>query len=201
MDSPNGSDAQASRPQPAFRPINRSMLEPVRDPVPVDGVDLALLRLLAADARTSQRQLARSVEMSAGAVGERLARLERLGVLQHYTVTVDWGRLGLPVLVYLPIVAVVGTDIGEILEQLTALPEVESINIVSGAYDLLVSLRVRDNQHLTELLLDRIWPIPSLQRTETVLCLAASKQKNFTEELLSVLLERASADAATTSAD
>lgn len=171
-------------------PVNRSMLEPVPDPVNVDSVDLSLLRLLAEDARMSQRALARAVDMSAGAVGERLGRLERLGVLQRYTVSVDWARLGLPVSVYLPVIAAVGTDITEILEHLTALPEVESITVVSGAYDLIAFLRVRDNQHLTDLLLDHIWPIPSLQRTETLLCLAATKQMNFTKDLLSVLLER-----------
>src|SRR5436309_8185066 len=94
-------------------PVSRSMLEPVPDAVAVDPIDLALLRQLALDSRTSQRQLARVVEMSAGAVGERLARLERLGVLRRYTVAVDWARLGLPVAVYLPIVAAVGTEIGE----------------------------------------------------------------------------------------
>ena len=177
-------------PTSALTPVSRAALQPVPDPVAVYATDLALLRLLAADARLSQRHLAREIEMSAGAVGERLARLERLGVLQRYTVAVDWARIGYPLSVFLPIVAAVGTDITEILEHLSRLPEVESINVVSGAYDLLVFVRVRDNQHLTDLLLDRIWPIPSLQRTETLLCLASTKQKNFTEELLAVLVEQ-----------
>lgn len=103
-------------------------------------------------------------------------------------------RIGYPLSVYLPVVAAVGTDITEILEHLSALPEVESIDVVSGAFDLLVFVRVRDNQHLTDLLLDRIWPIPSLQRTETLLCLASTKQKNFTEELLGVLLDASRSD-------
>ena len=46
-------------------------------PVALDAVDLDLLRLLASDARMSQRRLARDLGMSPPAVGERIARLER----------------------------------------------------------------------------------------------------------------------------
>ncbi|MDD7833888.1 Lrp/AsnC family transcriptional regulator [Paenarthrobacter sp. AB444] len=162
-------------------------LEEMPDEVDVDDIDLSLLSLLANDSRASQRQLGRAVEMSPSAVGERLARLERLGVIKQYTVSLDWARLGYPVVVHMPVVAVTGTDIGEIVQALTALPEVEYVSVVSGAYDLLAQLRVRDHRHLSELLLERIWPIPTVQRTETLLCLAATKQRPLTVKLLEQL--------------
>lgn len=165
-------------------------IRPVPEEEHFDAVDVALLRHLASDARQSQRTLARLVNMSAPAVGERIARLERVGVLQQYTVRVDWARLGYPTVVYLPVVAVSGTDIGALMNSLTELAEVEDINVVSGAYDLLVRMRVRDHKHLTEILLNAIWQIPTLQRTETLLCLAESKQESFTEKLLGQLHER-----------
>lgn len=164
-----------------------SALELMPDPVAVDDVDIALLSLLAQDSRASQRQLGRAVEMSPSAVGERLARLERLGVIKQYTVSLDWARLGYPIIVYLPVVAVNATDLGEIVEALTALPEVEFVSRVSGAYDLLAQLRVKDHRHLSELLLERIWPIPTVQRTETILCLAATRQRPLTIKLLEQL--------------
>lgn len=165
-------------------------IRPVPEEESFDAVDIALLQLLAADARQSQRTLARHVNMSAPAVGERIARLERVGILQQYTVRVDWARLGYPMVVYLPVVAVAGTDIGLLMNSLTELAEVEDINVVSGAYDLLVRIRVRNHKHLTEILLEGIWQIPTLQRTETLLCLAESKQESFTEKLLGQLHER-----------
>jgi Lrp/AsnC family leucine-responsive transcriptional regulator len=168
-------------------------IEPVPDEVPVDDVDIALLRLLGGDARMSQRHLARSVNMSAPAVGERIARLERTGVIQQYSVSVNWAMLGYAVVVYLPVVAVSGSDIGGLMTTLDELPEVETVNVVSGAYDLLVRLRVRNHKHLSELLLNQIWQIPTLQRTETLLCLAETKQSSFTEKLL-VQLEALSAN-------
>ena len=62
--------------------------------VELDDLDLALLRALAADARQSQRALARQIEMSPPAVADRLARLERSGVIRGYRVEVDWAALG-----------------------------------------------------------------------------------------------------------
>ena len=57
---------------------------PPRPEVEVDDFDLALLRALAADSRQSQRALARQIEMSPPAVADRLARLERSGVIRGY---------------------------------------------------------------------------------------------------------------------
>jgi Lrp/AsnC family leucine-responsive transcriptional regulator len=57
-----------------------TLTEVAAPPVPkveVDDLDLALLRALAADARQSQRALAKQIQMSPPAVADRLARLER----------------------------------------------------------------------------------------------------------------------------
>jgi len=50
---------------------------PTAPHVDLDDLDLALLRALARDARQSQRALARAIKMSAPAIADRLARLER----------------------------------------------------------------------------------------------------------------------------
>src|ERR1700683_3597147 len=65
--------------------------------VEVDNLDLALLRALTENARQSQRALARAVQMSAPAVADRLARLERAGVIRGYRADIDWAALGHPV--------------------------------------------------------------------------------------------------------
>src|SRR5258708_27704323 len=71
--------------------------------VEVDDLDLALLRALAADARQSQRALAKQIRMSPPAVADRLARLERAGAIRGYRAEIDWEVLGLPVVVYLAV--------------------------------------------------------------------------------------------------
>lgn len=153
-------------------------------PVVLDAVDLDLLRLLATDARMSQRRLARDLGMSPPAVGERIARLERSGVIRSYSVDIGWAEAGYPVTVYLTITAVQGHPQGPVIEALRALPEVTDITVVTGAIDLLARLLVRDHNHLRELLLERVWQIPGVQRTETLLTLAEMQPKSFATQLI-----------------
>ena len=157
---------------------------PTTPKVDVDELDLALLRELAIDARQSQRALARAVKMSPPAIADRLARLERLGAIRGYRVELDWAALGYPVVVYLAVSANPGADLSEIARSIRTLPEAQDMSVVTGAFDLLVRLRVRDHTHLRELLLNTIFQIPGVQRTETFLSLADAEPENFAEGLL-----------------
>lgn len=163
---------------------------PLAPTVEVDESDLALLRALADDARQSQRALARTIEMSAPAVADRLARLERAGVIRGYQVDIDWAALGYPVVVYLAVTAGPGMDLSEIIKAIGALPEAQDMSVVTGSMDLLVRLRVRDHAHLRELLLTQIFKINGVQRTETFLSLADVEPANFTAALLTQMTTR-----------
>lgn len=156
-------------------------------PVSLDPIDLALLRLLAVDARASQRSLARELGMSAPAIGERIARMERTGVIQGYSVDVDWGAVGYPVVTYLAITATQGYDLGPVMTAVNLLPEVETVTVVTGELDLLARLRVRGVEHLRTVLLEKIWQISGIQRTETYLSIAEAPPKNFVSELIEYL--------------
>jgi Lrp/AsnC family leucine-responsive transcriptional regulator len=160
---------------------------PVRSPaVPLDEVDRRILVLLSEDSRRSQRALARELGMSAPAVRERIGRLERLGVIRGYGVQLDWNAAGYPMTVYLSIAAVQGYQQSEIVDQISRMPEVEWLDIVTGGIDMLARLRVRDHGHLRQLLVDQIWKIEGVQRTETSLSILEMEPKNLVAELLSV---------------
>jgi Lrp/AsnC family leucine-responsive transcriptional regulator len=169
------------------RPL-AGIAEAVGTPTPrakLDPIDVKILSLLAADSRTSQRALARELHMSPPAIGERLARLERVGVIRGYTLDVDWSAVGFGTGVYLAVTA--GTDQGDILTALHAIPEVQSVAVVTGSMDLLARVRVRDHEHLRRLLFERVWTIEGVERTETFLCLAEMPAKQAAAGLLAML--------------
>ncbi|MDQ2959526.1 MAG: Lrp/AsnC family transcriptional regulator [Candidatus Dormibacteraeota bacterium] len=153
-------------------------------PAVLDPVDVEILQRLAGDARMSQRSLARSLGMSPPAVGERISRLERAGVIRGYTIEVGWPEAGFPVTVFLTITAVQGHSLAPIIEALRDLPEVADVSLVTGAIDLLARLLVRDHNHLQQLLLERVWQITGVQRTETLVTLAEMQPKQFAVQLL-----------------
>jgi DNA-binding Lrp family transcriptional regulator len=158
----------ASRPAKAFQ---------------LDAVDRRLLTLLAEDARVSQRRLARELKMSPPAVGERIARLERSGVIRGYRVDIDWEALGY-VTAYLAVTAMQGADQSHVVNALHRLPEVEDIVVITGSMDLLARVRLRDHTHLRRFLLEGVWQIDGIQRTETFLSLAEMSSKGFSADLL-----------------
>jgi Lrp/AsnC family transcriptional regulator, leucine-responsive regulatory protein len=153
----------------------------------LDPQDLAILRLLATDARMSQRRIAREVGMSPPAVAERMARLERSGVVRGYRAEIDRSALGYPLIVYIGVVAVQGADQPKVVQALRELPEVEDVHVVTGPKDLLVRLRVRDHEHLKTALFDRIWSMPGIDRTETYISLGQMEPKDVDLALLDAM--------------
>ncbi|MFT4122767.1 MAG: Lrp/AsnC family transcriptional regulator [Microbacteriaceae bacterium] len=139
--------------------------------VRIDGTDIAILEALAEDSRISVRRLAARVDMSAPAVAERVARLERSGVIHGYTVRLDWDRLGHEVVVYMPVTLDSGKDLEPTLRAFREIPELEELTVIAGSYDLLARFRLRDQAQLRQLLLDRVWQIPHVLRIETLLSL------------------------------
>ena len=153
----------------------------------LDEHDVAILGLLVRDARLSQRAVAREVGMSAPAVADRIARLERTGVIRGYRADVDRSLLGYALVVYVGVVAVQGGDQPALVRALRELGEVEDVQVVTGPKDLLVRLRLRDHEHLKTVLFDRIWSLPGVDRTETYISLGQMEPKEFDLTLLESL--------------
>ena len=153
--------------------------------VSLDDVDRQILVLLSQDSRRSLRALARELGMSAPAIGERIARLERTGVIRGYGVQLDWSAAGFPMTVYLTITAVQGYQQSDLVERISRIPELETLDVVTGAIDMLARFRVRDHAHLRQLLMEHLWQIEGVQRTETSLSIMEIEPKNVVAELLS----------------
>jgi Lrp/AsnC family leucine-responsive transcriptional regulator len=160
----------------------------------LDAIDLAILRLLAIDARMSLRRIARELGMSPPAITDRVGRLERLGVIRGYRAEIDRSMLGFPLVVYVGIVSVQGSDQLQVVERLRKTPEVEDVHLVTGPKDLLVRLRLRDTAHLRDVLFERIWTVPGVERTETFVSLGDMEPKAIDVLLIDGLLAEGPAE-------
>jgi DNA-binding Lrp family transcriptional regulator len=138
---------------------------------PVDEIDRQLLELLRADARRSARSLAREVGMSPGAISERIARLEGSGAIIGYHAEIDPAALGFGMQVLVGLQTEQGPPLKDTLDILIAVPEVVAVHVVSGRWDLVVVLQVRDQSHLRVVLLEGLWGIPGFRHSESMLIL------------------------------
>lgn len=69
----------------------------------LDATDRRILRLLAADARSSYQAIADEVGLSRPAVMERVKRLEETGYITGYGAHLDRGKLGFPVTAFVAV--------------------------------------------------------------------------------------------------
>jgi len=137
----------------------------------LDEIDVEIVSLLAQDARISARGIAREVGMSPGAISERISRLEQRNVITGYRVLVNPEALGYAVHALVGVETEQGPVLNEVIEQLMAIPEVATVQIVTGQWDLMVELRVRDHPHLLHVVTSEIYGIRGFRHCETMISL------------------------------
>jgi Lrp/AsnC family transcriptional regulator, leucine-responsive regulatory protein len=101
------------------------------DPDVLDDINRRLLTELHRDPRITMSALARSVEMSAPAVTERVQRLERTGIITGYRMDVDPAGLGLPVAAFVRIRPTAGR-LSNIAELAASLPQITECHRITG---------------------------------------------------------------------
>ena len=105
----------------------------------LDEIDLRILAELTADARVPLVTLATRVHLSRNAVKQRMERMERDGVIDGYTLRRGAGsarRMTAVVLVY----RADRMRGGGVVTELARIPEVVRCDILSGQFDLLVTV-------------------------------------------------------------
>ncbi|MFJ1756381.1 Lrp/AsnC family transcriptional regulator [Kitasatospora sp. NPDC088134] len=117
----------------------------------MDDTDRQILQLLRRDGRAPVSEIARRVGLSAAPCARRIERMEKDGVIRGYAAIVDDGRAGM--LQALTEIRLLGaTDSGEIQGIAESVPEIEESYSVAGTTDAFFRLRVRDVEHLQQVI-------------------------------------------------
>ena len=114
----------------------------------LDATDHAILELLTANARRSMGDIADRVSLSPSAVTRRIERLEKVGVITGYTVTLDHARAGRPIQAFTEVRFAGTADLEQIRHAASDMPEVVAVFTTAGDPDALVWLRVPDVEQL-----------------------------------------------------
>lgn len=139
----------------------------------LDEVSKAIIEQLQQDGRRSYAAIGKVVGLSEAAVRQRVQRLLDAGVMQVVAVT-DPLELGFARQAMIGIR--VQGPVGPVAEALSAMSEVDYVVVTAGAYDLLVEAVCESDEHLLELISEKIRSIPSITSTETFMYLKLHKQ-------------------------
>lgn len=121
----------------------------------IDGTDRAIIAALVADARRSASEIGRLVGLSPPAAKRRIQRLESGGLIRGYTALVEHRLLGDEIEAFIELRFAPGTQVAEVDTAAVGLPELVESFTLAGDPDALVRVRVRDLEHLKDVV-DRI---------------------------------------------
>ena len=139
----------------------------------LDDVSKAIIEQLQQDGRRPYQAIGKAVGLSEAAVRQRVAKLIENGAMQIVAVT-D------PMQVGFTREAMVGIkvegNIDDVADALEALPEISYVVICAGGFDILVEVVADDDEHLLEIINNRIRSIPHVRSTESFMYLKLRKQ-------------------------
>jgi Lrp/AsnC family transcriptional regulator for asnA, asnC and gidA len=140
--------------------------------IDLDDIDRRLIAALSEDGRAAMGELGAKVGLSGDAVRERLRRLQRDGVVSVVG-TPDPAALGYHT------VALVGVrvsgPVAPVAAQIAEVAEVDLLTMTFGEFELLVEVLAHDEEHLLELLDERIRALPGVVGCSVFLYLGVLK--------------------------
>lgn len=139
--------------------------------VEIDGIDKEILRFLMEDARKPILQIAAKIGISGAAIHQRLRKLEQAGVIAGSKFVVNTRVLGYSTMAFVGIYLEKAASNPEAVKELRKIPEVLECHYTTGNWSILIKIICRDNEHLMQLLNNKIQPIDGVSRTETFISL------------------------------
>src|SRR5574341_284232 len=140
----------------------------------LDALDFAILSQLQDDGRRSYTDIARSLGVSVGTVRNRITRMVEDETVRFICRPYAY-RLGFHTPANIKVSVRPSSLIEEVAAEIAAFPEVYYLALVAGEYDLDVDVMCRDQQHLSNLIVDRLQKIPGVDGTRTSVILKTYK--------------------------
>jgi len=143
----------------------------------LDNLDKAILRVLQTEGRISNVDLAGRVNLSPSAVHGRIRRLEQRGFIQGYAGLLNREKLGYDMLCFINVTLQLhqSENVENFKAVIQSMPEVLECHHVTGEYDYLLKVVVRNRKDLQRFVVDRLTPVPGLAHIRTSLVLSEVK--------------------------
>ena len=138
-----------------------------------------LIQILANNARLSAEQLAAMTGSTPAQVAARIDALQTEGVIRGYKAIVDWEKTDrdfCTARIELKVTPKSGMGFDEIAVTIAQFDEVESVELMSGGYDLGLTVTGKTFKDVAMFVAQRLAPLDSVESTATHFVLKTYKQ-------------------------
>ncbi|WP_342305593.1 Lrp/AsnC family transcriptional regulator [Methanolobus sp. ZRKC5] len=138
-----------------------------------------ILECLEEDARISHEKIAIMTGLAADEVSKRITELEDTGVIRKYKTVIDWDMAGDEyVYAIIELEVTLERKIGyqDLVERLYKFPEVRSVRLLSGQYDISLTVSGRSMKEVAFFVAEKISTLEQVQHTTTHFVLKTYKE-------------------------
>ena len=142
-------------------------------------MNLNLLKLLSKNARYKTEELAAMTGRTEQDVTKEIAQMEKDGLIRGYKAVVDWERMDsayVSAIIELKVTPKAGLGFEEVARRVMKYPEVESVYLMSGGYDLSVVVKGKTFQEVALFVAKELSTIDSVLSTSTHFVLRRYKE-------------------------
>lgn len=129
-----------------------------------------LLKLLSENDRLTTDELAAMLAVSPEEVAREIAKYEKAGVIKGYNALINWEKADCnraTALIELKVSPKKETGFDEIAHRIMEFEEVESVYLMSGGYDLAVTVNAKSMQDIAMFVVRRLSPLDGVLSTAT----------------------------------
>ena len=129
-----------------------------------------LLTVIEKNSRIDLKELAVILGVTEQAVLDELANLEKEGIICGYHTLIDWDKTSVEkvnALIEVRVTPQRGQGFDKIAERIYNYPEVKSVYLISGGYDLLVTLEEKSLKEISGFVSDKLSTLESVLSTAT----------------------------------
>ncbi len=143
----------------------------------------SILKLIESNAKLTPAQIAVMCDKKEAEVVEKIREYEENGVILGYKGLVDWDKTDreyVNALIELKVAPQKDLGFDRIAERICLIPEVQSVYLMSGAYDLLVVMEAKSMKDVSNFVFNRLAPMDGIVATSTHFIMKKYKDKGVT---------------------
>lgn len=148
-------------------------------PYKTDSTGQQILEILAADARTDIKDIARQVNSTEEEVAKYIEKFENDKIILGYEAKINWQRIKnseVKALIEVKVTPERNVGFDSVAEMIFRFPEVSSLYLLSGGYDLLVQLEGESLREVAFFVSEKLATIKGVQSTQSHFLLKKYKE-------------------------
>lgn len=137
----------------------------------LDDTDLRILDIITKNARIPFKEVANECGISRAAVHQRVNRMIEMEVITGSGYYIDPKKIDYRTCTYVGIFLEKGGLFHKVSDELNKISEIVECHYTTGQYAIFIKVYARDNEHLKEILSEKIQGIEGVLSTETFISL------------------------------